>query len=346
MEARRRVVAGLTAAAVTMIVAGVAAVAIDSGFSGGGPSTGSASRPVTRPSSLSIGTPSPSPASQPPTGSPGVSPSGVSPSPSALPTPSNHPVGFVVHGGSIVYNVGDGTAVPMAPVPGLRMALVRGRALYYAQSPNPYGLKAGSYAGEFMPNVTMQQADGSSAQTGGIVVIGIVANRLIAGGLAAISAPAQRWIVALPVDIRGVSKSVDVGFDAFGLHGWSDTPRVVIHFSGQLHVVNVIPGNTGYHVLVEQLGVTTWQIIDPMRLALAPTKLDPDHLMNELLVYGTGAPNVRADVRVDRHVPVGQAMLTVSDEVSVSLVVPNSRADLGPDQILRVGDVPVFVAPS
>jgi hypothetical protein len=345
MESRRRVVAGLTIAAVTLIVAGIAAVAIDSGSSGGGPSTGSGSLPATRPSSYSIGTPSPS-ATATPSGSPGGTPSEVSPTPSLAPTPSTRPPGFVVHGESIVYYLSDGTAVPMQPVPGLRGALVEGQALYYAQPTNPYGLRAGTYAGEFMPNVTMQQADGSSAQTGGIVLVGSVANRLISDRLAAPAVPALGWVVALPVDIRSTAKPVDVGFDLFGLHGWSDTPRVVVRFSGPLHVTNIIPGNAGYHVLVEQLGVTTWQVIDPTRFGLSPTKLDPDHLMNELLVYGTGTPSVRADVIVDRRVPVGRAMLTASDEVSVSLVIRGSRADLGPDRILKVGDVPVFVASS
>jgi len=41
---------------------------------------------------------------------------------------------------------------------------------------------------------------------------------------------------------------------------------------------------------------------------------------------------------------VGRAMLSVTGEVSVSLVVPGSRADLGPDRVLTVNDVPVFVA--
>ena len=347
MESRRRVVAGLTVAAVTLIVAGLAAVAIDSGSSGGGPSGGSGSRPGMKTGSYSIGTPSPSAPGHTPSGSPGGTPFGVSPSPSVAPSPSSHPTGFVAHGESIVYYAADGTAVPMEPVPGLRSALVEGRALYYAQSPNSYGLRAGSYAGEFVPNVTMAQADGSSAQTGGIVVVGAVANRLITDSLAATSAPpGERWIVALPVDIRGAAKTVDVAFDVFGLHGWSDTPRVVVRFSGQLQVVNAIPGNAGYHVLVEPLGVTTWQIIDPTRLVLSPTKLDPDHLMNELLVYGTGTPSVRTDVRVDRHVPIGRSMLSASDEVSVSLVIRGSRVELGPDRILKVGDVPVFVASS
>jgi hypothetical protein len=37
-------------------------------------------------------------------------------------------------------------------------------------------------------------------------------------------------------------------------------------------------------------------------------------------------------------------MVTVSGDVSVSLVVDGSRAELGPDKILTIGDVPVFVA--
>jgi hypothetical protein len=39
-------------------------------------------------------------------------------------------------------------------------------------------------------------------------------------------------------------------------------------------------------------------------------------------------------------------MLSASGEVSVSLAVQASRLDLGPDRILKVGDVPVFVASS
>ena len=178
------------------------------------------------------------------------------------------------------------------------------------------------------------------------MLVGAVAGRLIGDALAAAATPADRWIVALPVDIRGDTKPIDVGFDPFGLHGLSDTPRVVVRFSGELPVANAIPGNTGYHVLVEQLGVTTWQVIDPMRLGLSTTKLDPDHPMNELLVYGSGTPNVSRDILVDRHVPVGRSMLSASDEVSVSMVIRGSRADLGPDRILKVGDVPVFVAAS
>jgi hypothetical protein len=344
MEPRRRVVAGLTVAAVTLIVAGIAAVAIDSGFYAGGSSSASRSHTGSQPSTYSTATPTPSATVPTPSGRPDQTPPVATPSSSPVASQTARPSGFAMRGASLVYYAADGTVVPVQPVAGLRAALVEGRALYYALAANRYGLKTGSYAGEFDPNVTMQQADGSSAQTGGIVLVGAAAKRLIADNLASISAPAQRWIVALPVDIRAATKTVDVGFDQYGLHGWSDTPRVVVRFSGQLPVVNVIPNNAGYHVLVEQLGVTAWQVIDPARLGLSLTKLDPDHPMNELLVYGSGTPGVRKNVLVDRRVAVGQPMLTASDEVSVSLVVNGSRADLGPDRVLKVGDVPVFVA--
>jgi hypothetical protein len=39
-------------------------------------------------------------------------------------------------------------------------------------------------------------------------------------------------------------------------------------------------------------------------------------------------------------------MLYAKSSVSVSLVVEGSHLDLGPDKVLTVGDVPVFVAKS
>ncbi len=340
MESHRRTVTGLTIAAIALIVTGLAAIAIDTGQPPGTPFVpGTSFALVSSPTRPGTGTPASTTAG--PSGSPPPSPS---PSPTSSPKATPRPVGFGQVGSTIVYSFPDGTEVPMPGIPGLGTELDNDRAVYYALKTNAYGLRTGDYAGEFMPNVTTQQADSSSAQTGGVALVGPVVSKLIANRLADIATPADRWIVALPVDIRGTAKPVDVGFDAFGLHGFSDTPRVVVRFSGQLHVTEIIPANAGYHVLVEALGVTTWQVIDPTRLGLPATKLDPDHPMNELLIYGTGTPNLRADAGVDKRVPMGRTMLLASDEVSVSLVVRSSRADLGPDRILKVGDVPVFAA--
>jgi hypothetical protein len=245
-----------------------------------------------------------------------------------------------------VYVTSDGTVVPMPAISGLTTRLIDDRALYFAAYRNRYGMRTGAAAGEFVPAVSMQQADGSSAQTGGAVLAGPVVSRLISDRLASIQNPANRWTVALPVDIRGTTRPVDISFDDFGFHGWSDTPRVRVRFTGMLKVPEMIPSNAGYHVLVESLGVTTWQAIDPERLNLSQTQLDPEHPMNELVVYGTGSTNLIADSLVNHRMPIGRTMLIAGDEVSVSLLVRNSRAELGPDRILTVGDVPVFVAGS
>jgi hypothetical protein len=248
-------------------------------------------------------------------------------------------------GDVFVYRAEDGTVVPVPPVPGLQVKLQSGRAIYFALPSNRYGLKADSYAGEFMPLVTMGQPDGSSAQTGGIVLAGLVVSRLVTDRLAADQPDADRWVVALPVDIRkAAGTEVTVEFDKFGLAGWSNTPRVVVRFAGSLPVVEAVPTNGGFHVLVEALGVTRWQVIDPVRLGLPSDTLDPSHAMNQLLIYGSGTPGVSRDQSFDIHAPVGSLMLTASGDVSVSLVVDGSRADLGPDKVLTVGDVPVFVA--
>jgi hypothetical protein len=346
MEKQRRVAAGLAGTAVVLIAMGVAAIVFDAGVSGSGGASMSGANPTP------TGSGSPSAAAShthSPSGSgnllPGTPAPATSVSPSASGGASAHPVGFLAQGTGFIYRAADGSIVPVQPVPGLEVRLERGRAIYYAVTPNRYGLRAGDYAGEFMPLVTMGQPDGSSAETGGLDLTAPVVTTLIADKLASIKAPEDRWIVALPVDIRTVGKSsVDVSFDQFGLDGWSDTPRVVVRFGGSLPIVEANPSNGGYHVLVEQLGVNAWQVIDPIRLTIPPGVIDPAHAMNQLLIYGESTPSVVRDVHYDRRAPVGQTMLSASSNVSVSLVAVNSRAELGPDKVLQVNDVPVFVA--
>ena len=109
-------------------------------------------------------------------------------------------------------------------------------------------------------------------------------------------------------------------------------------------------------MLDEELGVSAWQIIDPKRLSLPTDVIDPAHPMSELLIYGDGTATIPGqtgplrDALFDRKAgdpyPVGSLMLSATTDVSVSLVVDGSRQDLGPDKVLTVGDVPVFVARS
>jgi len=358
MEPRRRVVVGLTVAAFVLIAVGVATLVFDSGFSGGGGATISHAETTPPPPSSPPVTASPAPSTtpSPASGGSGTPAPGVSASPTVSASPSGISVGFAQQGGSLVYHAADGTLIPAPAVPGCEVRLVQGRAIYYALAGNRYSLLTGSYAGEFKPLVTMGQPDGSSAETGGVVLTGLVVSRMISDELASIQADADKWIVALPVDIRTATTAVSVSFDQFGLAGWSNTPRVLVTFPGSLPVVEIIPANQGYHVLDEELGVTAWQVIDPKRLSLPTDAIDPAHPMNELLIYGDGTAAIPGsagplrDAFFDRKAgnpfPVGHLMLTATSDVSVSLVVDGSRQDLGPDKVLTVGDVPVFVARS
>ena len=355
MEPSRRVVAGLSGAALVLIGVGIAALVFDSGLYGGGGATISHGGTASPKPSFPATSPSVPARPSPIVGGYGTPSPAVSSSPSASSGPTAHPVGFAVQNNALTYYAADGTVVPVAPVTGCEVRIEQGKAIYYALAGNKYGLKTGSYAGEFKPLVSMGQSDGSNAETGGLVMAGPVVARMIADKLASIKTPEDKWIVALPVDIRSTVSIVSVTFDQFGLAGWSNTPRVLIGFPGSLPVVEINPTNEGFHVLAEGIGVTAWQIIDPKRLTLAPDAIDPAHAMNQLLIYGDGTPtipgtsvprNVYYDRKPGNPFAVGQLMLSATSSVSVSLVVDGSRQDLGPDKVLAVGDVPVFVAKS
>lgn len=257
-----------------------------------------------------------------------------------------------MQGSGFVYHAADGSTVPVQPIPGLEVRIVNGRAIYYALASNLYGLETGSYAGEFRPLVTVGQADGSSAETGGIVLAGPVVAKLTTDKLDSLPSGVNRWVVALPVDIRDAGTSViDVSFDRFGLVGSSNTPRVVVRYPGSMPIVETIPTNGGFHVLVEELGATAWQVIDPVRLGLATGAIDPEHAMNQLLIYGDGAPSlngtpIKRDILLDRPVAVGSLIMSATNDVSVSLVVNGSRSDLDPSDLLSIADVPIFVTSS
>jgi hypothetical protein len=334
------------------MVVGVAVVVQASGGGGGLVAvTGGAGTTTPRPTALDT----PTAASATPAARPSGSQVSASPSASASPRfsvePSQRPIGFVVVGTTTLYYAADGTVIPVPAVDGLTIRINAGKAEYRAVQSNPYGLGAGAYAGEFRPLVSAGQIDGSSAQTGGLVLVPGVVARLISDQLASVKPDVPRWVVALPVDIRTSAGSVAISYDRFGQIGSSNAPRVEIRYTGSLPVVEAVPANGGYHVLVEGVTATDWQVIDPVRLSLPADKIDPALAMNQLVIYGIGVPTsggklIRRDIGHDGKVRLGQVMLSASSSVSISLVVAGSHADLDPDRVLRVGDVPVFVASS
>ena len=336
----------MVVAAVALVVVGFGVAALDPTLSAGKPSAAASRSPI------AVGTtqqprPTPTtPISATPSRSAVPSPTASTRSSTPSPAPTRAP-GFVSTADSIYYLTADGNRIPVAPITGLSVQIQNGRAAYYANSGNKYGLKTGSYAGEFVPLVTMGQPDGSSVQTGAAVLAGTVANKLTTDALAHITDPTNRWLVVLPLDIRAARGTfVDVSFDDFGLSGIANTPRVLIRFGGALPLVESVPSNGGIHVLVEGLNVTRWQVIDPVRLNLAPNKIDATKAMNQLIVYGNGTPSLEFDQFIDGHLGMGTQIMDVSGDVSVSLAVNGSHADMGPQNVLQFAGVPVFVAAS
>lgn len=345
MQPGRRTVRGLIGVALALVVVGFGVAALDPSFGSGKPSVPASSSPSATGTKI-VASPTATPVvSSTPTRSIGPSAS-ASPSQAAT-TPAARSPGFATSGETIVYLSSDGSRIPVVAVPGLTAQIQSGRAVYYANAGNKYGLKAGSYAGEFLPLVTMGQADGSSAQTGAAVLAGAVVNKLTTDALSHISDPANRWIIVLPVDIRTARGTfVDVSFDTFGLAAIENTPRVLIRFPGFLPLVESVPSNAGVHILVEGLNVTSWQVIDPARLNLPPNKIDPAKAMNQLVFYGSGSASLNFDQFIDGHLGVGTPIMDVSGDVSVSLAVDGSHADIRPQNVLQVAGVPIFVAAS
>jgi hypothetical protein len=349
MQPGRRFIGVVTVLAAALVVVGFGFAALDPALPLGGSGSptdagGSSSEGAGLTFASSSVTPRPSVSPSRPVSTASAS-AAVSPSPSA--GPARHPVGFTVIGETVTYFTEDGTGLPVPAVAGLEVRIQSGRAIYYALAGNKFGLKAGSFAGEFLPMVTMGQSDGSSAQTGGSVLAGSVVTRLLNDAIGHIADAADKWLVALPVDIRAVrTATVDVRFDSFGLGAIANTPRILVEFYGSAPFVETIPANAGAHILVEGINVTGWQVIDPARLSLPSDKIVDGHAMNQLLFYGDGTVSVDHDQLIDGRLAVGTELMQVSGDVSISLVVNGSHADIGPDKVLQIDGVPIFVASS
>jgi len=212
-------------------------------------------------------------------------------------------------------------------------------------SSNPYGLRLAPTPANSWPNVAMQQADGSSAQTGGIVLVGPVASRLIANKVASYAVQADRLDRGSAGGHQGRRQVRKRHVRSVRPTGWLDT-RGSLSSSPVSCPCQHHPATPVTHVLVEQLGSRPGRSSTRPGSACRLAVLDPKHLMNELLVYGTGTPSAHTDVAFNRAVPVGRQMLSATTEVSVLPGGPRQPGRSGPDRVLTVNGVPVFVASS
>lgn len=165
------------------------------------------------------------------------------PTPTAIPTPAPT-AGYTEGPAGIVYQLSDGTVLAVPEIAGLEATLADGKVTYQASAGNPYGLKAGAYAGRFNPYVSDQQQDGSVVQTGGVGLVPAVVSKLMRDKMAAIPVQADKWTT--PIPLAGATESSDVKITyVLGSH---DVTMAKVDFQGELTVTNPL-------LLSKQVGI-------------------------------------------------------------------------------------------
>ena len=171
--------------------------------------------PVVTPSPTATPTPTPTPT--------------PSPTPSPVPSPE-----FVQTGSGIEYQAGDGTTLAVPEIPGLVASLAGSKVTYAALASNPYGLKAGAYAGWFNPDVSEQQQDGSVEPTGGVGLVPAVVSKLMQAKMSATPRQADKWII--PIPLAGATSASDIKITY--VPNTFNVTMAEVDFSGDLQLTN------------------------------------------------------------------------------------------------------------
>ena len=282
-----------------------------------------------------------SPASAPiPSIAPSASPTTTA-APTPTPTPSPIPVGYSTGAdGSLTYTTTTGAALKVPVIPGLVAGLADGKVTYTALASNPYGLKMGAYAGQFAPDVTV-----GSAPTGGVVLEGAVVAKLITDRLAAIPAQKDKWVIPLPVDIRGTKSTVAVTTDNGGFPDWKPTPRVLVSFAGSAPLVNPRPQNEGYRIVLSDQAAETWLFCDPYLVLRLNGGIVPGHEMSFVVTYGTDKTDISSQIEHGESVSVGYKVAEIWSNASIVIGTNvGGYLAIGADKLLNVAQVPVFIA--
>jgi hypothetical protein len=253
--------------------------------------------------------------------------------PTAAPTPTPEPSAFVDHGdGDITW--GD---IAVAQIPGLKAELKDGKAIYVDAK--------GVYAGEFKPNLDMQQADGTERQTGVAVLIGDIVSTMTkkahdAGG----------FELAIPIDLRGIDNEevTSVSSDTVTIEDIA-LPEVVVHLAAEATLVEFNPYNKGLAVVVEHQTLVNYEIGDYSTLGSSSSIPNGQRLtFTHLLTFGSDASNlsVAQNLNLDKTVAVGFAIAKVSaGTVRIGCYTAALTTDwIDVTNILTTGGVPIAIA--
>ena len=251
-------------------------------------------------------------------------------------TPTSGPSGVVQEGDGIVWNDGNGKQLAVPAIPGLKAELEGGKVVYAAETGNSYKLGKGVY-GSFKPDVTTQQGDGSEISTGGIILDPRVVSKL----------PAKTGeTIVLPGDPSNET-NVSVTFDTLGLHGWRDTPRVLISADpgGTFTILNTINDPNGEYLIVQATGVTSWMYFSDYSGGKSTIGPGQDNLF--IHVYGD---QPLLGVTNDQHshwVFGGLVKTGITGNISVSIDALQYDHPIDLTTIRTIGGVPIFLeAPS
>ncbi|MGA3056701.1 MAG: hypothetical protein ABSE70_01495 [Candidatus Limnocylindrales bacterium] len=227
----------------------------------------------------------------------------------------------------------------MPEITGLTASLAAGKVTYAALAGNTYKLNAGAYAGVFNPFVSVKKE-----QVGGVTLEPVVVSKLIADSLVSISAQTDKYMAALPLDVRTVTAATALNIDYVKGYGGA-IPIVLISFNGELPVTNILPDTK--QVLVAANTFTGWIYAWPLRLdAKYVTNIYPGKEEYYLTVGGQFEGFTASNTGTTVNAPFGGRICDTTEPVSITEGAGQEWRDMNPDHVLMVpgSNVPVFVA--
>lgn len=245
--------------------------------------------------------------------------------------------GFSEQNGNITYITEKGEVLNVPQIAGLKAELQVGKVIYLAEKSNSYGLKENQYAGEYKPNVVVE-----NKQTGGVVLKSPVVSKLVQEKLAAIPNQKDKWTVPVPVDVTSATSKIFLNFET-GIE--MNTSILSINVTEYLPVTNIIMGgkqirifNGGYYNggYVDQYYMDTFN--DPQAKMVAPMRY---------LIVGLNTKKLKGDQTVSKK--FGDKVITTAGKVVVSYidvtVAPPTNLDVDSTRVLYAGNnIPVFLA--
>jgi len=240
--------------------------------------------------------------------------------------------GFNLENGSPVYRTETGEMLGVPQIQGLRLEEKeidgQKKTVYLAEQDNTYGLEKNAYAGEFNPNVSVE-----NKQTGGVVLTAPVVLKLMETNTNGLGLP-------LPLDISE-NQTIVIEFIEVDLYGMYRT-YIKLSLSGNTILTNIIPTDQlsiAKSIVNDETGRFYWQYTRPTPRVQNPNN-PPDPKPAVLFHTDKFTSNVIASSQFGEEIDKVE-----NSKVMISHTETNeAERKLTEDDILTVGKVPVFLA--